>query len=53
MGERMFDALDYLRDRWECDHVWRDQILLAVIVGSIGLFFAWMQSKVAPGIAAA
>jgi hypothetical protein len=40
------ELVEYVRDRWEWDSVFRDEILLAVILGTIGLAFAWLQSKV-------
>lgn len=49
----MSEILDYLRDRWEWDSVWRDQVLLAVIIGAIGLVFAWLEARVRTPIGAA
>lgn len=43
----MSDLLEYLRDRWEWDSAWRDQISLAIIIGAIGLAFAWAESRLA------
>lgn len=42
----MSEALEYLRDRWEWDSTWRDQIVLTVIIGTIGLLFAYLEARV-------
>jgi len=34
---------EFLRDRWEYDSVFREQIVLAVIVGAIGLSFVLLE----------
>lgn len=39
----MRDAWEFIRDRWETDSVWRDQIILAAIVGLIGLAYALVE----------
>lgn len=39
----MHDAWEYIKDRWEWDSAWRDQIVLALILGAVGLGFALME----------
>lgn len=34
---------EFIRDRWEYDSVFREQIILAVIVGAIGLGFVLLE----------
>jgi len=34
---------DTIRDRWEWDSFFREQIILAVIVGAIGLMFVILE----------
>lgn len=46
----MIDALvDYLRDKWEWDKVWRDQVTLAIAIGLVGLIFAWLETRIRKG----
>lgn len=37
---------DDLKDWWEWDSTFREQIMLAVLVGAIGLFFVVCEVKV-------
>jgi hypothetical protein len=42
----MGDLWDFIRDRWEWDSFWREQIILAVILGAIGLAFVIAETAV-------
>lgn len=48
----MSELVDYLRDKWEWDKVWRDQLVLAILIGLVGLFFAWAEVRVRKGVMA-
>lgn len=42
----MTEIIAYLRDRWEWDSAWRSQVSLVIIVGLIGLAFAWLETRI-------
>jgi hypothetical protein len=41
----MSELVEYVRDRWESDRVFRDEIILAMILGAIGVVFAWLHPR--------
>ena len=41
----MRDAWEYVKDRWECDSFFREQIVLAIILGVVGLLFAFGEGR--------
>lgn len=39
----MSDLWDDIKDWWDSDSVWRQQIMLAVIIGAIGFGFVLLE----------
>lgn len=37
------DLVELVKDRWEWDSAWREQIVLSVILGVIGLLFVAIE----------
>lgn len=46
----MNETWEYVKDRWEWDSAWREQIILAILVGGIGLLFTVAECLVKRGV---